>query len=92
MIRVTYTNIQSKIKTNGLLSEPCTIMQGVHHGYPLWMLLHIISAKVLSIFIDADTRIKGAMKKKNLYHQETLINSPDYNRFYNYMKKLLAQK
>ena len=39
-------------------------VQGVHHGYPLWMLLHIISAKVLSIFIDADTRIKGAMKKK----------------------------
>ena len=35
MIKVAYTNIQSKIKINGLLSDPFTLMQGVRQGFPL---------------------------------------------------------
>ena len=34
MIKVAYTNIQSKIKINGLLSDPFTLIQGVQ-GCPL---------------------------------------------------------
>ena len=30
IVQVGYTNIQSKIKTNGLLSNPLTLMGGVH--------------------------------------------------------------
>ena len=59
MIQVASINIQSKIKINVLLSDPFTLIQGFHRGCPLSMLLCIIAAKVLAVFIDADTRIKG---------------------------------
>ena len=59
MIQVASINIQSKIKTNGLLSESFTLIQGFHQGCPLSVLLCIIVAEVLAIFADADTRIKG---------------------------------
>ena len=59
MIKVAYTNIQCKIKINGLLSNLFTLMQGVRQGYPLSMLLCIISAEVLTNFVDTDKRIKG---------------------------------
>ena len=49
MIKVTYTDIQSKIKINGLLSDPFTHMQGVRQGCLLSMVLHIIVAYVLPI-------------------------------------------
>ena len=52
MIQVSYPIIQSKIKINGFLSSPITVIQGVHQGYPLSLLLFIIAAKVLAIFID----------------------------------------
>ena len=42
MIQVAYTNIQSKIKINDLLSDPFTLMQGDHQGCSLLMLLYII--------------------------------------------------
>ena len=38
MIQVAYTNIQSKIKINSLLSETFTLMRRVHQGCPLSML------------------------------------------------------
>ena len=57
-IKVAYTNIQSKIKINGLLSDPFTLMQWVRQGCPLSLVLYIRAAEVLANFIDADKRIK----------------------------------
>ena len=57
MVQIAYTNIQSKIKINGLLTDPFTLMRGVHHRCPPLMSLYIIVAMVLVIFIDANTRI-----------------------------------
>ena len=54
MIKVAYTNIQSTIKINGLLSDPFTLMQGVHQGFPLSLALYVMAADVLANFIDAD--------------------------------------
>ena len=59
MIQVASINIQSKIKINGLISDPFTLVQGFHQSCPLSMLLCIIVAEVLAIFIDANTRMKG---------------------------------
>ena len=59
MIEVVYTNIQSESKINGLLSDPFTLVRGVHKGCSLLILSHITAAEALAIFIDADTRIKG---------------------------------
>ena len=58
MIKVAYTNIESKIKINGLLSDPLILMF-VRQGCLLFMVLHNIVAVVLAIFINADKRIKG---------------------------------
>ena len=35
IIKVAYTNIQSRIKINGFLSDPFTLMRGVRQGCPL---------------------------------------------------------
>ena len=61
MIQVAYyTNIQSKVKINGLLSDSFTLIEGFRQGCQFSMLLSIIAAKVLAIFIDATyTRIKS---------------------------------
>ena len=53
----TETNIQSKIKINGLLSDPLTLML-VCQGCLLYMLLYNIAAEVLANFINADKRVK----------------------------------
>ena len=44
MIKICYNNIQSKIKINGLLSNPFIIMRDVRQGCPLSILLYIIAA------------------------------------------------
>ena len=59
MIKVAYTNIQSKININGLLSDPFTLMEGVRQGCPLSMVLYITAAYVFTNFNDADKRMKG---------------------------------
>ena len=59
MINVAYTYIQSKIKINGLLSDSFTLMQGIHHGCPLSLVLYIMAAEVLANLINADKRMKG---------------------------------
>ena len=59
MIKVAYTDIQSKIKINGLLSDSFTLMQGVRQGCPLSMVLCITVVYVFANIIDADKRIKG---------------------------------
>ena len=74
MIKVAYTNIQSKIKINGLLSDPFTLMQGVRQGCPLSMMLYIIVAYVFANFIDADKRMKGIQIGD---HEIKLVNLAD---------------
>ena len=59
MIKVAYTNIQSKNKINGLISDLITLMRGVRQGCPVSILLYIIAAEVLANFIDTNKRIKG---------------------------------
>ena len=59
MIKVAYTNIQSKIKINGPLSDPFIFMQGVCQGFPLSLVLYIMADEVLANFIDAKKRMNG---------------------------------
>ena len=73
-IKVAYTNIQSKITINGLLSDPFTLMQGVRQGCPLSSVLYIRAAEVLANFIDADKRIKGVQIGD---HEIKLVNFAD---------------
>ena len=73
-IKVAYTNIQSKITINGLLSDPFTLMQGVRQGCPLSSVLYIKAAEVLANFIDADKRIKGVQIGD---HEIKLVNFAD---------------
>ena len=74
MIKVAYTDIQSKIKINDLLSDPFTLMQGVRQGFQLSMVLHITVAEVLANFIDADKGIKGIQIGD---HEIKLLNFAD---------------
>ena len=54
MIKVAYTNIESKTKTNGLLSDPLIL---VSQSCLLSMLLYNIVVEVLANFINTDKRI-----------------------------------
>ena len=58
MIEVAYTNIESKIKLNGLLSHLLTLML-VRQGCLLSMLLYNITAEVIANSINAVKRVKG---------------------------------
>ena len=58
MIKVAYTNIESKIKTNGLLSDLLILML-VCQACLFSMLLYNTVAEVLANFINADKIIKG---------------------------------
>ena len=58
MFQVAYTNLESKIKTNGLLSDPLT-PTCVRQWCQLSKLLYNIAAEVLASLINADKRIKG---------------------------------
>ena len=79
MIKVAYTNIQSKIKINGILSDPSTFMQGVCQECPLSMVLYITVAYVFANFIDADKRIKGIQIGG---HEIKLVNFADEITFF----------
>ena len=79
IIKVAYINIQSKIKINGLLSDPFTLMQGFHQGCPLSMMFYITVAYVSSNFIDADNRIKGIQIGD---HEIKLVNFADEITFF----------
>ena len=76
MIEVAYyTNIQSKIKINGLLSDSFTLIEGFRQGCQLSMLLSIIAAEVLAIFISAsDTTIKGIQIRDHEIKIETFAD------------------
>ena len=87
MIKVTYTNIQSKIKINGPLSDPFTLMQGVRQEFPLSLVLYIMAAEVLANFIDANKRIKRVQIGD---HEIKLVTFTDDITIY--MKMILAQR
>ena len=84
MIEVAYTDIQPKIKINGLLFDSLQI-QGFLHSCPLSMLLCIFAVDVLAIFIDADARIIDMqigdleIKIGNLTHDNTFVLLRDFN-------------
>ena len=59
MVKDVYTNTESKIKINGLLSYPFTLTREVCQGCLFSMVLYIIVAEVLASFINANKRIKG---------------------------------
>ena len=73
MTKIAYTNIESKIKINGLLSDPFTLTL-VWQGCLLSMLLHNIVAEVLANFINADKRIKGIQIED---HEIKIVNFTD---------------
>ena len=79
MIKVAYTDIQSIIKINGLLSDPFTLMEGVRRGCPISMMLYIIVAYIFANFIDADKRIKGIQIGD---HEIKLVNFADEITFF----------
>ena len=79
MIKVAYTDIQSKIKINSLLFDPFTLMQGVRQGCPFSMVLYITAAYVFANFIDADKGIKGI---KIGHHEIKLVNFADEITFF----------
>ena len=58
MLKVAYTNIESKIKINGLLSDPLT-PRCARQWCQLSKLLYNTAAEVLANLINADKRIKG---------------------------------
>ena len=58
MVKDVYTNIQSKIKINGFVSDPFTLTQEVWVGCLFSMFLYIIATEVLANFINANKRIK----------------------------------
>ena len=79
MIKVAYTDIQSKIKINGLLTDSFTLMQGVCLGCLLSMVLYIIVAYVFANFIDANKTIKGIQIGD---HEIKLVNFADEITFF----------
>ena len=58
MVKDVCINIQSKIKINGLLSDPFTLTREVFQGCLFSMLLYITAAEVLASFINVNKRIK----------------------------------
>ena len=58
MVKDVCSNIQSKIKINGLLTDPFTLTWEVWQGCLFSMLLYIIAAEILASFINATERIK----------------------------------
>ena len=74
MSKITYTNIRSKTKINGLLADFFTLMLGVCKGCPLSMLLYIIAAEMFANFINANKKIKGIQIRDN---EIKLVNFAD---------------
>ena len=73
MLKVAYTNIESKIKINGLLSDPLTSIC-VRKCCQLSKLLYNTAAEVLANLINADKRIKGIQIRD---HEIKIVNFTD---------------
>ena len=79
MVKVAYTDIQSEIKINDLLSDPFNLTQGVPQGCPLSMVFYITVAYIFANFMDADKRIKGIQIGD---HEIKLVNFADEITFF----------
>ena len=75
MVKDVYTNIQSKIKINGLLSDRFTLTRKVCQGCLFSMLSYIIAVEVLASFINTNKRIKGIQIRD---HEIKIVNFADY--------------
>ena len=73
MIKFAYTNIESKVKANGLLSDPLTLMLFCQ-GCLLSMLLCNIVAEVSANFVNPDKRIKRIQIED---HEIKIVNFAD---------------
>ena len=73
MIKVAYTNIESKIKINGLLSDSLILML-VHQVCLLSKLSYNIVAEVLANFTNTDKRIRGIQIGN---HEIKIVNFTD---------------
>ena len=73
MLKAAYTNIESKIKINGLLSDSLTLML-VRQGCLLSMVLYNIVDEVVANFINADKKIKQIQIGD---HETEIVNFTD---------------
>ena len=78
MVKDAYTNIQSKIKINDLLSDPFTLRWEVCQGCLFYIVLYIIVAEVLASFINPNERIKGIQWGD---HEIKIVSSADDTQF-----------
>ena len=58
-VKLAYTDITSKIKVNGFISDGFALERGVRQGCPLSAPLYIITAEILAIAIRLNPEIKG---------------------------------
>ena len=58
-VKLAYTDIASKIKVNGFLSDGFALERGVRQGCPLSAPLYTITAEILAIAIRLNPVIKG---------------------------------
>ena len=65
MVEDAFTNIQSKIKINVLLSDPFNLTRGVCRGCLFSVLLYINGGEVLYGFINVNKRINGIQTGDN---------------------------
>ena len=89
MVEDLYANIQSKIKINGIVPDPFTLMRGVCQGCLFSMLLYDIVAKVLASFINTNKRIKGIQIGD---HEIEIVNFADdttiFLRYITYLNRI----
>ena len=71
MVQDVYTNIQSKIKINGILSDPFTITRVVCQGCLFSILLYIIPAEAFASFNNVNKKIKGIQIGE---HETKMVN------------------
>ena len=87
MVEDLYANIQSKIKINGIVPDPFTLMRGVWCLFS--MLLYDIVAKVLASFINTNKRIKGIQIGD---HEIEIVNFADdttiFLRYITYLNRI----
>ena len=63
-IKILYTDIQSRVKVNGYVSEPFHLERGVRQGCPLSPLLYVLAAEVFAESVRRDKQIKGITVEK----------------------------
>ena len=60
-IQILYTDVSSRVKVNGFLTDKISIKRGLRQGCPLSALLYVLCSEVLSINIRKDEEIKGVI-------------------------------